>query len=324
MCLKRRDMLRIAYYVPNVQAIDHQIRFCQHTPYEWLFNKCDKDVDLIYVASISVLNQAMPAAKLLGVPIICWVWDIPYTWREWVLNDTIGYQMNQFRDQQIAENIRLLKQCDAVLSASKYTQNVLKQIYNVDSTQLYWYYDQLSLDQIPEQVKEDQLIQISRYYFNKRFEVSILAAANTDYKMVCVGFGKDYCRNRLMVLPNDNVEYYCDIPREDAIRHLKSSKLLVSPSIFEGWGITPIEALHCNVPILLSDLPVFKEVYGDRVIYHERDNIPDMIDKIKQIMESTDLQRSIVEQGKDRIREFTPKKFAKRFMDFLKVNSYAD
>jgi len=38
-------------------------------------------------------------------------------------------------------------------------------------------------------------------------------------------------------------------------------------SLFEGFGLTPLEALSFNVPIVLSAIPIFREIYGDGFIY---------------------------------------------------------
>lgn len=309
--------MRIAHYYPKVITSENfQTLFCSHTGYEFT-EQCDKDTDIIYAASISVLEKAIEAKKKYKKPLVCWVWDIPLNWREWVEYDPIGFQLNQFRDELNNKNIELLKQCDLVISASKYTQNVLKSV-GIESKQIYFYIDTNSLDSVPEQVKEDQVIQISRYFFNKRFELSVLATRDLPYKMVCVGFGKDYCKARLIGLPNDNVEYYVDLPKEDVVRHLKRSKILVSPSVFEGWGMSPIEALYCKIPVVLNDLQVFHEVYGDKVIYHKTDDIDDMAEKIKYVMDNESIQKEIVDKCKTTIMQFTPKKFANRFKKVIR------
>jgi glycosyltransferase involved in cell wall biosynthesis len=310
----------ISYYHPQTGNGDRSQRlFCKYTNYDFLYNNCNKNADLIYCGSISVLDKAVKASKEYNKKLVCWVWDYTgFAWRDWVKNDPIGIQANEFRDESNKVVVKLLQECDLIISASKYTQKTLRRL-GLDSEQIYNCIDTEGIDSIPSQVKENQIIQMSRYYYNKRFELSVLATIGLPYKMVCVGFGQEYCRARILGLPNNNMEIYCDAERGDAVRHLKRSKLLVSPSVFEGWGITPVEALYCNIPVLLSDLEVFKEVYGNRVIYHNQDDIEDMENKIKLIMEDENLQKKIVYDCKDVIREFTPKKFAKRLVKLIGI-----
>lgn len=42
---------------------------------------------------------------------------------------------------------------------------------------------------------------------------------------------------------------------------LSKARLLVQPSLYEGFGVPPLEALSCGTAALLSDIPVFKEIY---------------------------------------------------------------
>lgn len=44
---------------------------------------------------------------------------------------------------------------------------------------------------------------------------------------------------------------------------LTEASLLVQPSLYEGFGLPPLEAMMCGTKALVSDIPVFKEIYGD-------------------------------------------------------------
>lgn len=82
----------------------------------------------------------------------------------------------------------------------------------------------------------------------------------------------------------------------------------------QGWGINPIEALHCDIPVLLSDLPVFQEVYEDSVLYHNRFDKDDMKYKLEMLNTNHDLQKKILNNGKLKIKDFTSKLFATRIL----------
>lgn len=53
----------------------------------------------------------------------------------------------------------------------------------------------------------------------------------------------------------------------DIARHLRSARALLFPSIVEGYGLPLVEALGAGVPVIASDLPVFREIAGDRPDY---------------------------------------------------------
>ena len=54
---------------------------------------------------------------------------------------------------------------------------------------------------------------------------------------------------------------------EDLERHLGSARALLFPSFVEGYGLPLIEALGARVPVIASDLPVFREIGGEVPTY---------------------------------------------------------
>jgi len=64
---------------------------------------------------------------------------------------------------------------------------------------------------------------------------------------------------------------------------IKKSKFMVFPSSFEGFGMSPMEALYCERPCIVSDIPIFKEVYQDKVEYFEEHNVTELTRLINKL-----------------------------------------
>lgn len=47
---------------------------------------------------------------------------------------------------------------------------------------------------------------------------------------------------------------------------IAEAKVLVQPSLYEGFGIPPLEALALGTPVIISDIDVFKELYPETLV----------------------------------------------------------
>ena len=84
-------------------------------------------------------------------------------------------------------------------------------------------------------------------------------------------------------LDHDGVIFTGRLSDEDLLREIASASFLVQPSLYEGFGLPPLEALYLGTQPIVSDIPVFKEVYGDLpVIFFKTGDAEDLKNKIVQ------------------------------------------
>jgi glycosyltransferase involved in cell wall biosynthesis len=67
----------------------------------------------------------------------------------------------------------------------------------------------------------------------------------------------------LGALPSGAVHLTGYLDDEDLRSVVAGARALVYPSLYEGFGLPPLEAFACGVPVIASDLPVIREVVGD-------------------------------------------------------------
>ena len=58
------------------------------------------------------------------------------------------------------------------------------------------------------------------------------------------------------------VQFTGFVPDQELKRLIQSARLLVQPSLYEGFGIPPLQALYSGTRAVISDIPVFKEIYA--------------------------------------------------------------
>ena len=97
---------------------------------------------------------------------------------------------------------------------------------------------------------------------------------------------------------NASFVYKACISEEEKFMLLKKSQLTLFPSMFEGFGLPPVESLYCGTPCIAFDLPVLKEVNGEALIYARMGDFDDFRDKVRDCL--SHLERSGVNRKKVR------------------------
>ena len=80
---------------------------------------------------------------------------------------------------------------------------------------------------------------------------------------------------------------------------------LVYPSLYEGFGLPPGEAMACGCPVIVSDIPALREVCGDAALYCNPADLADIADKISRVVRDSALRESLAARGSVRAAQFT-------------------
>lgn len=96
----------------------------------------------------------------------------------------------------------------------------------------------------------------------------------------------------------------------------KLCSLFVFPSSYEGFGIPILEAMAAGVPMVLSDIHVFREITEDQGMYFPHDDPNLMASAIDEVLSSQSEQNRLVQYGNKRVQDFSFKKIA---MDLANV-----
>jgi glycosyltransferase involved in cell wall biosynthesis len=95
------------------------------------------------------------------------------------------------------------------------------------------------------------------------------------------------------------------VPDEDLPALLTGAELLVHPTIHEGFGITPLEAMACETPVIVSDIPVMHEIIGENAWYVDPCQTTDITTTIERLLGDTQARRQLSQEGPRRASEFT-------------------
>lgn len=98
----------------------------------------------------------------------------------------------------------------------------------------------------------------------------------------------------------------------DLVKLYQGSKCLIFPSLKEGFGLPLIEALSLGVPVIASNIPVFREIGNRGVIYFNPESAIDLESKILELIGSKVLKENAKKEAKEIADQYTWEKMARK------------
>lgn len=89
--------------------------------------------------------------------------------------------------------------------------------------------------------------------------------------------------------------------RDDLRDVLPQYDLFVMSSFYEGQPVSLLEAMACGLPVMLSDIPVLKEVTGGDAIYFNIGDPEDFVNKIKEVINGAYDLAALARRGRERV-----------------------
>lgn len=95
------------------------------------------------------------------------------------------------------------------------------------------------------------------------------------------------------------------VPREDLAVLTAGATALVYPSIYEGFGLPPLEAMACAVPVIVSDVSSLPEVVGDSALKVGPDDVDGLQLALRELLEAPALRGRLADAGLARSARFS-------------------
>jgi len=136
-----------------------------------------------------------------------------------------------------------------------------------------------------------------------------------DFDLVCFG-GRDFSSDELVNFKNLGLasNHVIHLKGNDNVLANLYSKAaaFIYPSLYEGFGIPPLEAMSYQCPVICSKTSSIPEVAGDAAEYFDPYKINTIIDAIENVVYSTERTRELISGGLARIKQFSWKRCAQQ------------
>jgi glycosyltransferase involved in cell wall biosynthesis len=95
----------------------------------------------------------------------------------------------------------------------------------------------------------------------------------------------------------------------------ESASAFVFPSLYEGFGLPPLEAMACGTPVVTSNVSSLPEVVGEAAMIVNPENVFDIARGIKEVLLDDDLRKRLTEAGLRQAQSFSWERTAREVLD---------
>jgi glycosyltransferase involved in cell wall biosynthesis len=103
----------------------------------------------------------------------------------------------------------------------------------------------------------------------------------------------------------DDIIFTGYVPDEDLPSMYNAAELFIYPSLYEGFGLPPLEAMACGCPVIASNASSIPEVVGDAGILFDPYDVNKLADHIFEVLSDDLLRANLSKKGLDRAKQFT-------------------
>lgn len=242
-------------------------------------------------------------------PVVVTVWDMIYELFPQELDPT---------GEGGEEKKKAVMNADAVICISQNTKRDLLQMYSIPESKITvtWLAANLdaSMSHGPEPIPgRPYYLYVGARAAHKNFETLLEAFARAvsvqpDLSLAVAG-GQLFSDKEKRVIAElklgQHIDYYGQISDEHLAKLYRGSVALVYPSLYEGFGIPPLEAMACGTAVVAARSSSIPEVVGDAGIYFEPKATDELADILIDLFINSALRAKLISEGSARAQEFS-------------------
>ncbi len=221
---------------------------------------------------------------------------------------------------------RIMKTALRVITVSQFSKDEISRYYSIDKRKIDVVFsavaDKFHVEDDKELKRQKYFLAVSSLNYRKNF-LAVLQAFDIfekqcpDVSLYIIGDlsnsnFKNVDTSRYQSDPRIN--FLGRVSDAELVRYYSNAMAFVFPSIYEGFGLPPLEAQTCGCPVIVSDIPPHHEVVGDSGMYCNPYSLEDMA---KAMCEIEDCAEEYKKKGFENIKRFSFEKSARQIYDII-------
>jgi len=174
-------------------------------------------------------------------------------------------------------------------------------------------------------MRDDYIIYTGNSYPHKNLGRLIDAILEVKIKLKIVSARNIFIERLQNEIKSKKASRYVEIlgfVSDEKLKKLyKNAKAFVFPTLSEGFGLPPKEAIEAGTIAVVSDIPVLKEIYEDSVFYFDPLSVASIADAISKVLKMSKAQRGLkIKSAQKFVKKYSWAKMAK---ETLKIYEFA-
>lgn len=202
------------------------------------------------------------------------------------------------------------KEIDMVIAVSEATKKDLMEVSNIPGEKITVIYEGVT-DNFKPASKKQQAEFKKKYKLPEEF---VLATGGIGERKNLKRI-KQACNDYNLVIAGETISF---IPDEEMPLLYSSARVLLYPSLYEGFGLPVLEAMACGTPVVTSYNSSIPEIAGKAALFADPENADDIQKKLKQAFSDDDWRKNLIKEGLKQSAKFTWKKAAEETVKVYK------
>lgn len=233
-----------------------------------------------------------------------------------------------------------IKRSEKIIAVSEFTKKDILDNYSVASQKIAVTYEACDdfcnfWQDMEEQILKKYaiikpyLLYVGNAYPHKNLEKLILAFSELrkdmpDIRLVLVG-KEDYFFQKLKKViavkkQGAGIIFTGFISDAELDVFYKNALVYVFPSLYEGFGLPPLEAMAKGVPVASSDHPCMREILGESAFYFDARDEKIMAEKLAEIVNNPELREKLIQNGYAQIKKYSWQIMAEKTKNIYQSN----
>lgn len=261
-------------------------------------------------------NCGMPLGRSKARKIVTLCDVMPFRHPEFYSKYTLSYIINGIKEA--------LRIADGVITISEFSKKDIGEVFNYNASQIYVIYigidrNIFSKKDVPRLIKQEYILYVGGLAPRKGLIYLLKAFSKIKDKLLnklvlidALGWN-DSRINKLIneYKLSDRILLKKADTTDEMVSYYNYADVLVFSSLYEGFGLPPLEAMACGCPVITSNNSSLQEIYKGSALLVDPKNTRSLADKILEVVNKNKLRSKMIENGLALSAKLTQEKMVK-------------